>query len=128
MSDPVRCGVDLVDVARFERMLARAGDLDELFTKAELEECRAKRHPAPSLAGRFAAKEACLKLFPRETALKDLDFRDIEIETDGYGAPRVRKSPAFAKILKRNRFAHVAISISHTATHACAVAVAWRGR
>jgi phosphopantetheine--protein transferase-like protein len=52
----VGIGVDLVDLARFERSVSRTPRLKErLFTAAEREK------PLRSLAGRFAAKEALIK-------------------------------------------------------------------
>ena len=52
----VGIGVDVVDLARFERALSRTPGLRErLFAEAERE------LPLRSLAGRFAAKEALMK-------------------------------------------------------------------
>jgi phosphopantetheine--protein transferase-like protein len=66
-----RCGIDTVEIARVERLLLEAPpeDLRRIFSKEEL--CDVGEGPgrAASLAARFAAKEACLKLFPREAAL-----------------------------------------------------------
>lgn len=120
------CGIDLVEVKRFEAMLSRADDpqLRTLFTPAELEHCRAKARPAESLAARFAAKEAVLKIFPDANALKDLDFPDIEIEIDGYGAPQLKPGDRLAACMKKARIARIAISLSHAGGFACAVAVA----
>ena len=58
---------------------------------------------AASLAARFAAKEACLKLFPREAALGKLGQADFAVARDNYGAPRVVCSPAAVDVLARNR-------------------------
>jgi phosphopantetheinyl transferase (holo-ACP synthase) len=61
-----RCGIDSVEVARIERLLAEtpAEDLAKIFSDVELEESGAGPGRAASLAARFAAKEACVKLFP----------------------------------------------------------------
>ena len=65
------CGVDTVEIARMERLLrdATPENLQKLFTPRELEDAGHGPGRCASLAGRFAAKEACCKLFPRETAL-----------------------------------------------------------
>jgi holo-[acyl-carrier protein] synthase len=59
------CGVDLVEVARFEQEVARRGDglVDELFTAGELAWCRRRRRrrAAEGLAMGYAAKEALFK-------------------------------------------------------------------
>lgn len=56
-------GIDLVDVARIERAVARDGPglLDELFTPPERAACDATRRPGAAYAALFAAKEACFK-------------------------------------------------------------------
>ena len=66
-----RCGIDTVEIARIERLLAEtpAEDLAKLFSAAELADSGDGPGRAASLAARFAAKEACVKLFPREAAL-----------------------------------------------------------
>jgi phosphopantetheine--protein transferase-like protein len=62
-----RCGIDTVEIARIERLLAEtsAKDLARLFSAQELEDSGDGPGRAASLAARFAAKEACVKLFPR---------------------------------------------------------------
>ena len=66
-----RCGVDSVEIARVERLLQETprADLSRIFSEEELRECGDGTDRAAHLAARFAAKEACLKLFPRETAM-----------------------------------------------------------
>ena len=66
-----RCGIDTVEIARIERLLAQtpAADLRKLFSAQELADSGDGPGRAASLAARFAAKEACVKLFPREVAL-----------------------------------------------------------
>jgi len=66
-----RCGIDTVEIARIERLLADtpAEDLPRIFSAEELRDAGDGPGRSASLAARFAAKEACLKLFPRETAL-----------------------------------------------------------
>ena len=55
-------GLDIIDIARFEREIARHGDglLDELFTPGERAVDRLRR-PAAGYAMGYAAKEACFK-------------------------------------------------------------------
>jgi phosphopantetheine--protein transferase-like protein len=66
-----RCGIDTVEIARVERLLLGTPheDLLRIFSKEELGDVGEGPRRAATLAARFAAKEACLKLFPRETAL-----------------------------------------------------------
>ncbi len=123
-----RCGIDTVAIARVERLLAAndAASLARLFSARELADAGEGPGRAASLAARFAAKEACLKLFPRETALETIAAADFAVERDTYGAPRVVPGAAAEVVMGRYRIARIALSMSHDATNATAVAVAER--
>ncbi len=123
---PPRCGIDTVAIARMERLLRAtpAEDLRALFSPTELGDSGDGPGRAASLAARFAAKEACLKLFPREAALGLLGPADFSIVRDGYGAPGVECSPAALAALARHRVRSIALSLSHDRTTASAVALA----
>ncbi|MCL4799509.1 MAG: 4'-phosphopantetheinyl transferase superfamily protein [Burkholderiales bacterium] len=121
-----RCGIDTVEIARIERLLAGTppADLRGIFSDAELADSGDGPGRAASLAARFAAKEACLKLFPRETALGALTASDFAVERDSYGAPRVACSGAAQAVLDRHRIGAIALSLTHDRTSASAVALA----
>lgn len=121
-----RCGIDTVEIARVERLLREtpAADLAHIFSPDELRDAGDGPGRAASLAARFAAKEACLKLFPRETALGRIGQADFAAVRDNYGAPRVVCSPAAADVLGRNRVRAIALSLTHDRTSASAVALA----
>jgi phosphopantetheine--protein transferase-like protein len=121
-----RCGIDTVEIARIERLLAEtpATDLARLFSAQELTDSGDGPGRAASLAARFAAKEACLKLFPRETALGQVEAHDFSVVRDNYGAPLLRCGPVATALLARYRIKEVALSLSHDRVSASAVAVA----
>ena len=123
-----RCGIDTVAIARVERLLDAndAASLTRLFSAREFADAGEGPGRAASLAARFAAKEACLKLFPRETALETIAAADFAVERDAYGAPRVVPGAAAEVVMGRYRIARIALSMSHDATNATAVAVAER--
>ncbi len=56
-------GIDIVELARIQRMIDLYGDrfLKRIYSPAELEYAFSKIKPLPSLAARFAAKEAFIK-------------------------------------------------------------------
>ena len=84
---PDGCAVDTVDIERVLRLVdAMPGDLDKLFSAQELTDAGEGAGRIASLAARFAAKEACLKLFPRETALNTITAMDFSVVRDAYGA------------------------------------------
>jgi Kdo2-lipid IVA lauroyltransferase/acyltransferase len=127
-SDPQtasRYGIDLVEIARVRRLVDELPreDLLRVFSERELGDAAAGLEPA-RLAARFAAKEACLKLFPRETALGEIAPGDFEIVSDGYGAPQVICTAQAADVLARHWFEDIALSLSHDGSHATAVAAA----
>jgi KDO2-lipid IV(A) lauroyltransferase len=121
-----RCGIDSVEIARIERLLREtpADDLAKLFSAEELRESGDSPGRAASLAARFAAKEACLKLFPRETALNLVTAMDFSVARDAYGAPRIVCSPAAEAVLGRHRIGSIAVSLTHDRASASAVALA----
>ncbi len=59
----VGSGIDLVEIQRIERSIARYGSrfLNRVFTTGEQAYCLKKRASAESFAARFAAKEAAAK-------------------------------------------------------------------
>jgi KDO2-lipid IV(A) lauroyltransferase len=121
-----RCGIDTVEIARIERLLAATApaDLQRLFTAQELADSGDGAGRAASLAARFAAKEACLKLFPREAALGALEAADFSVVRDPYGAPRAVCNPQAASVLAKNRVRSIALSLTHDRASASAVALA----
>lgn len=112
----VGIGVDVVDLARFERALSRTPGLRErLFAEGERE------LPLRSLAGRFAAKEALMK------ALGDTDgirWVDMVVTTDAHGDPDLALSGRAAEIASRRGIDRVHVSMSHDAGIATAFVVA----
>ena len=110
-------GVDIVDVARFKEVAERNQDfLSDIFTAGEMEYCLSMKDPHPHFAGRFAAKEACLKalgigLTPTGTGHF---LREIEISRHPSGRPLLLLNGWVATISKRKRICQHTVSISHT--------------
>ena len=121
-----RCGIDNVEIARIERLLADTppADLLKLYSAQELADASVGPGRAASLAARFAAKESCLKLFPREAALGRLVAADFSVSRDNYGAPQVELSAAAQQVLDRHRVVRIALSITHDRHTASAIAMA----
>ena len=120
-----RCGIDSVEIARIERLLAD-NDRDGLlrfFTAQELADAGEGPGRAASLAARFAAKEACVKLFPREAALAEIEPHDFSVARDNFGAPHVVLGPRAEILCGRHHLGPIALSMTHDRTSASAVAV-----
>ncbi len=121
-----RCGIDTVEIARIERLLRETPPegLAAFFSVQELADAGDGPGRAASLAARFAAKEACIKLFPRDAALARIDPADFSVASDNYGAPQVVCSRRAAILLGRHRIGRIALSLTHDRTSASAVALA----
>src|SRR5256886_636759 len=98
--------------------------LHRFFTTRELDESGEGAGRAASLAARSAAKEACVKLFPREAALGEIEPGDFSVARDAYGAPRVALSPRATAVLAKNRLRDIALSLTHDRVSASSVALA----
>ena len=121
---PDGCAVDTVEIARIARLVeALPSDLEKLFSAQELSDAGEGAGRIASLAARFAAKEACLKLFPRETALNTITAMDFSIVRDTYGAPQVLASLAAQIVLGLHLVAEIKVSLTHTPSSATAVAL-----
>lgn len=120
-------GIDMVDCARLQEMIDRHGQkfLDRIFTTLEQDYCRGKKRSVEHLAGRFAAKEAVLKVLG--TGWRDgITWTDIEIRNSPSGQPSVRLTGRCRDIADEQGLAAVLISISHIGTHAIASAIGSR--
>ena len=117
-------GIDLIECARIASLLDRHRDrfLDRLLTPAERTYVERHRNPVPRIAGRFAAKEAVLKVLGTGWHGR-ITWRDIEIRNDPAGRPEVYLTGECAIIAGRIGIDSVLISITHTDTYAAASAI-----
>ena len=92
----MRIGIDIVDIKRFQLVIQRTPRiLQRVFTEKERAYCLAKSNPYPSLAARFAAKEAIRKLHP--SLSQGIRFHDVEVTVDGQGGRISTGRPGSAK-------------------------------
>jgi holo-[acyl-carrier protein] synthase len=123
--ETVAHGIDLVDFPRIDEMIKRHGErfLNKVFTATEQDYAQANKNGAEKLAGRFAAKEAILKLMGTGWRGK-IAWTDIEIVNNPTGQPEVTLCGEVKKIADRLGIKHISVSITHTANFAIASAVA----
>jgi holo-[acyl-carrier protein] synthase len=111
-------GIDLLEIDRLERALARRPRLAErLFTVGERDYAGRRARPAQHLAARFCAKEAVAKAL----GLESWSWQDVEVVSEGR-APAVHLSGA-AAIRAAELGVTVHVSLTHTRRDAAAVAV-----
>jgi phosphopantetheine--protein transferase-like protein len=121
-----RCGIDSVEISRIERLLSEtpAEALSKIFSAQELADSGDGPGRAASLAARFAAKEACVKLFPRELALGQIEPAEFSVVRDAYGAPQIACGAKAQALLDRHRMSAIAVSLTHDRSSASAVVLA----
>jgi holo-[acyl-carrier protein] synthase len=118
-------GIDAVEVERFRTVLdRRRGFAERVFTAAERAEAAARHDPVPGLAARFAAKEAVMKSL--SVGLGAFDFADVEVVRGEGGAPALSVSGRAAQLAAERAIGGWHVSLTHTASMAMAVAVAYR--
>jgi holo-[acyl-carrier protein] synthase len=118
-------GIDLVSIERIVSMVSRHGShfLERVYTPGEIEYAGSGKKSGERLAGRFAAKEAVLKLIG--TGLRGkMDWKDIEVLNDHLGRPGVTIRGEVKVFAERQGIEQITISITHTRDTAMASAVA----
>ena len=87
----VGIGVDLVHIARVERLLSSKGQraLDRLFTDEERRYALARVEPARHLAARVAAKEATFKALAGNARAHAISWREMEVVIGAHGRPEL---------------------------------------
>jgi len=112
-------GIDIIKVDRIRATLERFGTR---FSRRVLttNEQRYVRDRPETLAGRWAAKEAVSKVLG--LGVRGIGWRDIEIERLPTGQPAVRLHGRAAQRAEQLGMARIAVSISHEAEYAVAIA------
>jgi holo-[acyl-carrier protein] synthase len=122
-------GIDIVETARIQEMLDRHGQrfLDRCFTLPEQQYCaRNPKRYVEHLSGRFAAKEAVLKVLG--TGWRGgIAWTDMEILPEPSGQPKLHLTGECARIAAELGISRWHVSISHISTHATASAIGMRG-
>jgi len=127
----LRVGMDLVSIDEVVDSVSRFGDryLERVYTPHEIDSCGCRtsgsahtdRVVAQSLAARFAAKEAVMKVLrPVEV---QLDWRSIEIHQMAGGWCQIRLSGQAAAMAAESGIDELTVSLTHEASVAGAVVV-----
>jgi len=118
-------GIDLVECTRIARIMEnhKARFLDRVLTAAEQQHtARYTRGFVQSVAGRWAAKEAILKVIGTGWRGK-IAWTDMEILPDALGKPTVTLTGETARLAAARGMKRIVVSITHTAQHAAASAI-----
>ncbi len=114
-------GIDLIECERIASILEKHPDrfLERILTPGERKRAAQFKEPVPHITGRFAAKEAVLKVLG--TGWRgEISWHDIEITNDPLGRPVVQLSGECARIAGAKGIGKILLSITHTANYASA--------
>ena len=117
-------GIDLVEVGRIEKAMARWDGAFErrVFTEQELVYCMDKKRPAEHLAARFAAKEAVMKAFG--TGLSGgVTWKDAQVVRDEKGKPGFVLTGRLNELAMKMGVGEAMLSLSHDKSYAVAQVV-----
>jgi holo-[acyl-carrier protein] synthase len=116
-------GVDAVDIERFRRSLERTPSMRErVFTEHELAYVAPKIDPVPSLAARFASREAVMKAMG--LGLGAFGFHDVWVDRRESGEPHLNVTGRAAELAHERGIETWHLSITHTDQVAIAYVVA----
>ncbi len=116
-------GVDIIEIERIGRAMARPGFLTRWFSEEECRVFAQKGMQLATVAAHFAAKEAFSKALG--TGIRGFALREVSVLRDAQGAPYF----AFhgrARQLVEQRGLRFSLSLSHSREQAVAMVVAYK--
>src|SRR3954463_4950453 len=116
-------GADVIEVERVRGVLERQGErfLKRVFTEEEQAYCAGMKFPHKHYAARFAAKEAVSKCFSTGIGA-ELGWRSVSVYHGVRHEPLVRLDEKGEALLAHVGATGILLTLSHTETHAMAVA------
>ena len=116
-------GIDAVDIERFRRSLERTPSMQQrIFTDSELAYVAPKADPVPSLAARFASREAVMKAMG--LGLGAFGFHEVWVDHLESGEPHLHVTGRAAELADERGIDTWHLSITHTDQVAIAYVVA----
>jgi len=111
-------GIDLIEIERIEKSMAKTRFLTRFFGEGELSEYRARGKRSSYIAANFCAKEAFSKAIG--TGIRDFELKEVELLRDHLGKPYLVFSGRAAKLVEEMGLTFET-SVSHTKHYATAV-------
>lgn len=120
----VGTGVDLIEIERVKAAHQKHGErfIKRLFTVEEAAYCLKKSDPYPSLAGRFAAKEAAIKAFSHGFGGR-WKWTHMEVAREMSGKPTLRLFGVMEELRLERGINRVHLSIAHSKRDATATVI-----
>lgn len=119
----ISIGTDIIECHRIAQMIEKHEEqfLTRVFTRREVAYCSSRKAATQHYAGRWAAKEAVLKVLGTGWS-RGIQWTDVEVCNDEGGRPSIRLDGQAAKIAEDLGIKEMLISISHCRTYAVAFA------
>jgi len=115
-------GIDVVDIERFRTSLIRTPSIRErMFTQVELDYVAPQSDPVPSLAARFAAREAVMKSLG--VGLGAFGFHEVWVERAATGVPSLAVTGRAAELASDAGVTRWHLSLTHSNLVAAAYVV-----
>ena len=117
-------GIDSIELERVARVLGEFGErfLDKICTESEREYFDRLRDPVPAIAGRFAAKEACMKALGTGWN-RGVRWRDVEVTRLDIGKPEIVLHGKAEDARREMDASVIHCTITHSKTHATALVI-----
>jgi len=95
-------GIDIIDISRIKKTIDKYNFRfkKKCFHLSEISKSEARLKTVESYAKRYAAKEACAKALGTGLA-RGVFWRDIEVQNDKYGKPKIKLHNNALKFLKK---------------------------
>ncbi|MDA1080216.1 MAG: holo-ACP synthase [Gemmatimonadetes bacterium] len=118
-------GIDMVEIARIERLLASKGAraIARLFTDGEVDYSNARARPAMHFAARLAAKEAAFKALAGSDDARLIGWREVEVVSKPGGPPSLVLHGRAETRARELGVQRVHLSLTHTDQTAAAVVI-----
>ena len=119
-------GVDLVEIARIKKAIARNDKFTEkIMTATERQQCGEGGNRTETIAGIFSAKEAVAKVLG--TGIGKVSWQEIKILKNASGAPYAELEGKAKEMANQKSIKHIHVSITHTRDLAMAFAIGESG-
>ena len=115
-------GIDLVSIEKIGESVKSDAFRRKVFTPDEIAMCEAFASPAEHYAGKFAAKEACMKALGHGIR-QEVWFTQIEVLNAGSGAPYIQLSGEAERLFNEMGAVKIHVSISHSDSMAVAMVI-----
>lgn len=120
----VGLGTDIIEIVRIGEMIDRHGEsfLNRIYTPEEIRYCQKRKHCNEAFAGRWAAKEAVMKVLGTGF-VRGIGWQDIEILAQKNGRPFVSMQGGAGEHARKIGIEEILITISHCRAYATATAI-----